>query len=264
MPFCRRGMIAGTADRQEERSAFVKGAPSLGPEGEAVPQHWGGCVLSFEAVRISCILLASEDRGSPIGERRGRSLPEPKDRQAFDVPRQGWRPARSNSPLSADNHLAPVRLLRPWWPIPPSNQRGVQLANAAVKSCRQMVSETRVGFGVRLANVAGDAHDRNRRSILSQDRRARHAAENALGGVGDNGAAIVLHLAAEPLALAIKGQQLGRGFPSHVGYPQRCDIFHQRFIGGQNRSRRLRRRARPISLTLGSHSAMATALTWRQ
>ena len=80
-----------------------------------------------------------------------------------------------------------------------------------------MVSETRVGFGVRLANVAGDAHDRNRRSILSQDRRARHAAENALGGVGDNGAAIVLHLAAEPLALAIKGQQLGRGFPSHVG-----------------------------------------------
>ena len=122
MPFCSRGMIAGTADRQEERSAFVKGAPSLGPEGEAVPQHWGGCVLSFEAVRISCILLASEDRGSPIGERRGRSLPEAKDRQAFDVPRQGWRPARSNSPLSADNHLAPVRLLRPWWPIPPSNQ----------------------------------------------------------------------------------------------------------------------------------------------
>ena len=26
-----------------------------------------------------------------------------------------------------------------------------------------MVSETRVGFGVRLANVAGDAHDRNRK-----------------------------------------------------------------------------------------------------
>jgi hypothetical protein len=79
--------------------------PAAKPQTGHIP--WSGRTLSLDAARISCIHQSCLTEDSSVGQRRGRSLPEShppgSDRQAFDVPGQGWRPAHSYSPLSADN-----------------------------------------------------------------------------------------------------------------------------------------------------------------